>query len=284
MISPMRISVIIPVYNREIQIRQAVDSVLQQTRPADEIIVVDDGSTDATPDVLESYDDIIYVVRQENQGVSSARNRGIEHASGNWIALLDSDDEWLPDKLARQEAWLKDHHNFRICQTEEIWIRNGKRVNPMKKHRKLHGDIFIPGLKLCLVSPSAVIFERSLIEEVGMFDESLPVCEDYDLWLRVSMKYPIGLLNEPGIIKYGGHKDQLSRSRWGMDRFRIYALEKLLSEYPDLPSDKKEAVLQELILKLKIFKTGAEKRGRDVKTWQNKIEKYNLMCEKICNV
>jgi glycosyltransferase involved in cell wall biosynthesis len=280
----MKISVIIPVFNREKLIGRAVDSVLHQIRPADKIIVIDDGSTDATLSVLKRYGDKITIIHQDNQGVSSARNRGIEHAFGDWIALLDSDDEWLPEKLAIQESWIKEHPGFRICQTEEIWIRNGKRVNPMKKHQKIHGDIFFPSLKQCLVSPSAVMFHCSLFHETGGFDEDLPVCEDYDLWLRVSVKYPVGLLKEPGILKYGGHRDQLSRSRWGMDRFRVYAMEKLLNENPDLSPDKKEAVLHELIRKVTILKAGAEKRDGDVKTWEKKIEKYNLKRENICSM
>lgn len=277
----MRISVIIPVYNRENRIKQAVDSVLNQTRPADEIVVVDDGSTDTTHSVLAGYGDKIHVIHQENRGVSAARNRGIRASTGNWIALLDSDDEWFPDKLAKQEAWLKENPDFRICQTDEIWIRRGERVNPMKKHTKVHGDIFLSSLKLCLVSPSAVLFERSLFEEVGGFDESLPVCEDYDLWLRISLRYPVGLLSEAGIIKYGGHADQLSRSRWGMDRFRVKALEKLLKTKPELPPEKMKAILNELLHKLTVLHQGAEKRKTQENTWKKKLEKYNLMFQQL---
>jgi len=277
----MRISVIIPVYNREHTIRRAVDSVLKQSRPADEILVVDDGSTDGTPSVLADYGDKICVVHQENKGVSAARNLGIRASSGNWIALLDSDDEWLRDKLALQESWLKANSSFRICQTQEIWIRRGRRVNPMKKHTKVHGDIFLPSLKSCLVSPSAVLFERRLFEETGGFDESLPVCEDYDLWLRISLREPVGLLPEAGIIKYGGHKDQLSRSLWGMDRFRVKALEKLLKDNPELSRDKKVAVLQELIHKLTVLYQGALKRKVNGNTWEKKLERYNFMLQQL---
>ncbi len=273
----MRISVIIPVYNRDTLIKRALDSVLNQTRPADEIVVVDDGSTDATPSVLAGYGDKICAVHQKNKGVSTARNRGIRASTGNWIALLDSDDEWLPDKLSMQETWLKENSGFRICQTDEIWIRRGKRVNPMKKHMKVHGDIFLPSLKRCLVSPSAVLFERRLFEEVGGFDESLPVCEDYDLWLRISLRYPVGLLPDAGIIKYGGHADQLSRSLWGMDRYRVTALEKLLADNPELSPDKQIAVLRELIHKLTVLHRGALKRNTNGITWKKKLEKYNLM-------
>ncbi|MDD3806406.1 MAG: glycosyltransferase [Candidatus Marinimicrobia bacterium] len=277
----MKITVIIPVYNREQYIKRSIDSVLQQTRPADEVIVVDDGSTDATPSLLKNYGDKILVVHQKNRGVSAARNLGISRASGDWIALLDSDDEWLPDKLMIQEQWLRENPTFRICQTEEIWIRHGKRVNPMKKHQKYHGDIFIHSLKLCLVSPSAVLFEKSLIEEMGGFDESLPVCEDYDLWLRISLHYPIGLIQKAGILKYGGHEDQLSRTYWGLDRFRVQALEKLLTQNIEIPEKIEKEILKELIRKLTILSKGTLKRNKDETLWQEKLMEYNKRLQNI---
>jgi glycosyltransferase involved in cell wall biosynthesis len=272
-----KISVIIPVYNRKILVSRAIDSVLKQTRTADEIIVVDDGSTDGTGETLKHYGDRIRILHEQNKGVSAARNRGIEASNGDWIALLDSDDEWLPEKLLIQETWIKNNPEYRICQTEEIWIRNGKRVNPMNKHQKMHGDIFIPSLRMCLVSPSAVMFEKSLFVETGGFDESLPVCEDYDLWLRISLNHPVGLISVPGIKKYGGHPDQLSRSVWGMDRYRVAALENLLNRNPDMPDEKRESVLKELVYKLEILHKGSLKREKSLNAWKNKLEKYNFI-------
>ncbi len=272
-----KISVIIPVYNRKILVSRAIDSVLKQTRTADEIIVVDDGSTDGTGETLKHYGDRIRILHEQNKGVSAARNRGIEASNGDWIALLDSDDEWLPEKLLIQETWIKNNPEYRICQTEEIWIRNGKRVNPMNKHQKMHGDIFIPSLRMCLVSPSAVMFEKSIFVETGGFDESLPVCEDYDLWLRISLNHPVGLISVPGIKKYGGHPDQLSRSVWGMDRYRVAALENLLNRNPDMPDEKRESVLKELVYKLEILHKGSLKREKSLNAWKNKLEKYNFI-------
>ena len=129
------ISVIIPVYNRYNLIDRAIKSVLEQTRRPDEIIVIDDGSTDGTDKIIiNSYPDII-LLKQKNRGVSYARNNGIKNAKGTWITLLDSDDEWLPEKLEKQLMTLQDNSSSQICHTDEIWIRNGVRVNPMKKHR-----------------------------------------------------------------------------------------------------------------------------------------------------
>ena len=117
----------------------------------------------------------------------------------------------------------------RLCHTEEIWIRNGVRVNQMKKHAKSGGWLFQRSLALCCISPSSVLIHRSLFEDYGDFDESLPACEDYDLWLRITARESVAYVEVPQIYKYGGHEDQLSRAFWGMDRFRIQALEACLT-------------------------------------------------------
>ena len=192
---------------------------------------------------------------------TSARNRGIEGSRGDWVAFLDSDDEWLPEKLARQHAALETDPTARLCHTEEIWVRNGVRVNPMKKHAKRGGRIFESCLLLCCMSPSSVVVHRSVLEDVGVFDEQLPACEDYDLWLRITNRYPVLFLEEPLVIKYGGHGDQLSRRYWGMDRFRITALEKLLAGV-SLTVDQRAAAESVLAQKIEIYRSGAEKRGR----------------------
>ncbi len=256
----MDISVIIPSYNRAHLLARSIESVLSQKLPPREIIVVDDGSSDGTRELMNSRFTQCQYIYQPNNGVSSARNRGITVASGEWLAFLDSDDEWLPNKLATQNATLEDNPGHLLCHTEEIWIRNGKRVNAMKKHRKSGGWIFRHCLPLCVISPSAAIIHRSLLEEVGAFDEALPVCEDYDLWLRICAQHPVAFVTEPQIIKYGGHKDQLSRQEWGMDRFRVRALEKIIASGRLTPNDL-QAAMETLLAKADILANGAEKRG-----------------------
>ncbi len=189
----MRISVVIPTFNRGYCIARAINSVLNQTFPAQEIIIVDDGSTDNTEQVLSHFKEQVIIIKQHNSGVAAARNAGIKKAQGEWIALLDSDDEWLPDKLKSQDAYHQQNNQFHIFQCAEIWIRNGKRVNPKRKHQKKGGSIFLDCLPLCIVSPSAAIFKKSLWQEINGFDEQLPVCEDYDFWLRIARRYEIGL-------------------------------------------------------------------------------------------
>jgi glycosyltransferase involved in cell wall biosynthesis len=220
------ISVIIPVYNRAWCVAEALRSVLDQDFSGFEIIAVDDGSTDQTPEILASFSGI-RVIRTGNRGVSAARNTGVAHAKGRLVAFLDSDDLWLPKKLSRQIAYMNEHPCCRICQTEETWIRNGIRVNPKRRHKKPDGDIFPRSLDLCLVSPSAVMMEKSLFEESGGFDESLPACEDYDLWLRIGLTHKVPLIPDALVIKRGGHEDQLSRKPC-LDMYRVRSLDKLL--------------------------------------------------------
>ncbi len=254
------VSVIIPTYNRGWIIKEAIDSVLAQDYTEFELIVVDDGSTDHTSDVLDSYKNVIKVFSQKNKGVSAARNRGIAEASGQFIAFLDSDDLWLSQKLSVQIEFFNQTPDVLICQTEEVWIRNGLRVNPKKRHKKPSGMIFKPSLELCLVSPSAVMIQRSLFDRVGEFDETLPACEDYDLWLRISCGFPIHLIDTPLIIKRGGHDDQLS-SMAGLDKFRIKAIEKIIKSGL-LSDDQHRAAVKTLKKKCDIYTAGCRKRGR----------------------
>jgi glycosyltransferase involved in cell wall biosynthesis len=214
------VSVIIPTYNRGWIVQAAVDSVLDQDFSDYELIVVDDGSNDNTREILGAYGKGITVLQQSNMGVSAARNSGIAAASGRLIAFLDSDDLWLPGKLSTQVKFFEENADAVINQTQEIWIRNGQRVNPQKRHHKFSGMIFERSLALCLVSPSAVMIKKSLFDTVGVFDEDLPACEDYDLWLRISCRYPVHLIDIPLIIKRGGHDDQLSKAA-GLDKYRI---------------------------------------------------------------
>ena len=273
--SQMNISVIIPTWNRARCLANALQSVFAQSFPAAEVIVVDDGSSDDTRRLVHSqFRDARYIY-QQNSGVSSARNTGIQAASGDWIALLDSDDCWLPDKLQQQCEHLRARPEYKICHSDEIWIRNGRRVNPMKKHAKYGGNIFRQCLPLCAISPSAVMIHRQLFNEVGLFDERLPACEDYDLWLRICALHPVLYIDKPLIIKAGGHSDQLSRHYWGMDRFRIHALENILAS-STLDATNHAAAHAMLLEKLAIVIKGAIKHGNHelVSSYREKQQRY----------
>lgn len=255
------VSVIVPTYNRWPMVTEAVDSVLGQSMGDFELIVVDDGSEDGTAEKLASYGASLSVISQPRRGVAAARNLGVSRSSGRYIAFLDSDDLWLPKKLEAQLGFMESRPGIEICQTEEIWLRQGVRVNPKARHRKPSGDIFRRSLELCLVSPSAVMMTRSLFDRSGGFDESFPVCEDYELWLRIAVNHRVPLLPVPLVIKRGGHPGQLSRSVWGLDRFRILALRKLIRS--GLAGERRRWAVQVLARKVGIVAGGARKRGKE---------------------
>jgi glycosyltransferase involved in cell wall biosynthesis len=272
---PPLVSVIIPTYNRWPMVGEAVDSVLRQTHGSFEIIVVDDGSTDDTATALARRDFRVRVLSQARRGVAAARNAGARQAKGKYLAFLDSDDLWLPKKLELQMAFMQRNRGVAICQTEEIWLRRGVRVNPKIKHRKPGGDIFRRCLALCIVSPSAVIMSNEFFDRLGGFDETFPVCEDYELWLRVAVEQPVALIETPLVVKRGGHADQLSRSMWGMDRFRIAAIRKLLRQ--GLDREKHQWAVEALTQKIAIVAEGARKRGRE-----DDAKAYEAMLSEFC--
>ncbi len=270
----MNVSVVIPCFNRIKTLSRSIDSVVNQTYKPSEIIIIDDGSTDGTRDfIIKSYPNIKYFF-QPKKGVSSARNKGIRESSSDWVAFLDSDDEWLPQKLEKQINQLGKHSEIFISHTNEIWIRNGVRVNQMKKHQKYGGYIFDKCLDICRISPSSVLIHKKVLKDVGVFDETLQVCEDYDLWLRITSKYSVLFEKELLIIKYGGHKDQLSKVKEGIEQFRIQSLEKILA-LNHLTEDQFIMTKNMLIRKLSIYSKGLEKR--------NKFDELALVKKKILN-
>ena len=198
---------------------------------------------------------------QQNHGVSAARNLGIQQATGDWLAFLDSDDEWLPEKLSKQKAALAINPEYKICHTEENWVRNGIQVDVPQKYAKTGGWIFNHCLPLCAMSPSTMLIHRSVFTDIGLFDTQLPACEDYDLWLRITANYPVLLVEQPQINKNGGHADQLSHAFWGMDRFRIEALQKII-DAGQLSDQNRQAAVNMLLKKANIYLNGVIKRGK----------------------
>ena len=238
---------VIPTYNRYTLLKRAINSLLAQTHPVDEIIIVDDGSTDNTKDIQNDFPEIIYIY-QKNSGVSAARNVGIQKAKNEWIAFLDSDDEWHKEKLEKQVLFHKNKSDILMSYTAEKWVRDGKIVKIPKKYRKIGEDAFLENLSYCNIAPSSAMLNKSLLERVGFFDESLEVCEDYDLWLRITIAHKVGLINEQLIIKYAGHDKQLGFQK-GMDIMRMRVLEKLL--YHCENDEKREQIKKELLAKQK---------------------------------
>jgi len=277
------ISVIIPTYNRASFLDEAIQSVLNQdyfvrnSSCSFELLVIDDGSKDNTKEILKSFGNNGNKMKyhfQEHKGVSAARNLGLDLAQGDYIAFLDSDDLWKKEKISMQMSFMKAFPKAKVCYTEEIWMRRGVFVNPKKKHRKYSGWIFDRVLPLCLISLSSALFRREVFGETGKFDEELLTCEDYDFGIRLAFKYPVFFLPKPLIIKRGGHPDQLSRKYWGMDRFRVKALEKTL--HLDLTPHQEMLVRQEIVRKCQILANGFEKRNNksEVRKYLSLINKY----------
>lgn len=253
-----KVSVIITTFNRRHFLHDAFQSVATQDYRDREIIIIDDGSTDNT-----SEDAALLPVRyvwKENGGISSARNAGLAIAGGEYIAFLDVDDRWKKKKLSIQLDAMEKTSAL-LSYTDEIWFRNGKRLNQKLRHRKYSGMIFEQCLPLCIISPSSALIHRSIFDAVGTFDESMPVCEDYDMWLRITSRYPALFIEKPLIVKQGGHADQLSRSYDGMDRFRIQSIARILDSGA-LDLVYAEKAVEELTKKCRIYAGGALKRGR----------------------
>ncbi|WP_372998763.1 glycosyltransferase family 2 protein [Sulfurimonas sp.] len=265
----MEISVVIPTYNRYNVLQRALESVYAQTHKPKEVIIIDDGSTDETSQILKLFPDAKYFY-QNNAGVSSARNLGIKKANFEWIAFLDSDDEWHPEKLQEHLELHLNKPELQMSYTDEKWIRDAKELKVPKRYRKFGGNIFKECLSHCIIAPSATLIHKDLLERVGLFDESLEVCEDYDLWLRIAIDNKIGLVDKKLITKYGGDEDQLSMKFWGMDRFRVKALEKLL----EISESKEELIKSMLIEKYSLLLKGAKKHDKmqDINNYEKKIE------------
>lgn len=271
----LAIAVVVPTYNRAAVLGRALDSVYDQTMPPAQCLVVDDGSDDGTGELVRRHYPEATYLKQAHRGVSAARNLGIRRAEADWVAFLDSDDCWLPAKLEKQSRALERTDHV-ICHTDEIWIRRGRRVNPMRKHRKRGGWIYRHCLPRCAISPSASVVRRDVLEFAGGFDEALPACEDYDLWLRLCGRYPVLYLEETLVTRYGGHADQLSARHWGMDRFRVAALEKMLRA-TELSDADRLGTLETLVAKLQVLVAGARKRGNEtiVDKYQSRLSRYS---------
>lgn len=225
---------------------RALKSVHAQTFLDYEVLIVDDGSTDESLLQLQELKQQLkptqnwHIISQQHSGVSVARNNGVAHAQGQWIAFLDSDDEWIAQKLEKQMAYLEHNKECHIVYNNEVWVRNGKKVNPPQKHKKGAGNIFLASTKECLIGCSTVVMKKTLFQSVGGFRPDFIVCEDYDLWLKITAQHDVGYISETLTVKYGGRSDQLSNSIKCMDHYRVMSLQSILSNRFVRAQDKKD--------------------------------------------
>ena len=268
------ISLIIPTLNRSKLLKRALKSVFNQTFIPQEIIVVDNSSNDKTYQMIEKRFNQIRYIYLEDIGVSKARNIGLKNASNELICFLDSDDEWNPRKIEKQLLFFDKNTDCKFLHTNEVWYRNGYHLNQLKKHTKQGGYIFENCLRMCCISPSSVMIHRSIFDNYGIFDENLSVCEDYDMWLRISSKEKIYFLKDQLVIKHGGHNDQLSKQYWGMDRFRVYSIEKSL-KLNEFSKEQKNIAIKHLLEKLQILINGSKKRNNS-KVFEKYSKKFDF--------
>ncbi len=255
------VSVIIPTHQRLGMLREAVASVQGQTLAELELLVVDDGSTDGTWAWLQQQPALRALRSERRAGPSAARNLGAGAARGPYLAFLDSDDLFEPDKLRQQVALLEAQPQLALCHANELWLRNGRPLRQLEKHRKRGGWIFEHCLPMCRISPSAAMIRREVFEALGGFDEALEVAEDYELWLRLTCQHEVGFIEQPLITKRGGHPDQLSHKYPQIEGFRIEGLRRVILRCP-LSDSQRQAAMEELRRKCEIFARGCQKRGR----------------------
>jgi glycosyltransferase involved in cell wall biosynthesis len=275
------LTIIIPTYNRLPFLKSALKSVFCQTYRRFQLIIADDGSTDGTGDNVQSLnnsDENLRYLRLPHCGMpGKVRNAGARLATGDFLAFLDSDDLWKPEKLARQIAFFEEHPDMMICHTREIWQRGEKIVSQAGQKHRRSGYIFADALKKCIIGPSTVMMRRELFEEFGGFREDLEIAEDYELWLRITAKYPVGYIDEPLVIKRGGHADQLSEKYGQIEVFRIKALLVNL-EAGIFAGEQRELAARELVRKCRIYAQGCEKRGKvEEACWYREIvQRYQV--------
>ncbi len=230
----MKISVVLPTYNRGHVIGRSIQSVLDQTIPVSEIIVVDDGSTDNTEEVVRSFDDdrIQFIRTPENKGAAAARNLGVKNARYEMIAFHDSDDEWRRDKMEKQISYINDHPGCRFvyCAFIKHFEYSDLIIPDMNDGTKLEGDILAQLLYQNTISTQTILMERSLLNEIGGFDESLKSQIDWDMVIRVAKVCPIGFVPEV-LVDLASSPDSITSNRGNYYQSRCLFLKKYMNDY-----------------------------------------------------
>jgi len=221
-----QVSVIIPTYNAARYLSDAIDSVLAQTYDEFEIIVVDDGSTDETPGVVNKYDSRVCYLSQQNAGVAAARNRGISESKGKYIAFLDADDTWFPNKLEKQMAVLAASEGSRVCYSAFLEVTQD--LSPVGVRRSLRHSSAIEDLLLrgnVIGSICTVVAERELFEKLGGFDATLSQCADWDMWVRMGTETEFLYLDDV-LVTYRQHGTNMSRNAALLETDSLRVLDK----------------------------------------------------------
>jgi len=223
----MKISAVIPAYNSAAYINDAITSIHEQTHPIDEIIIIDDGSTDNTCEVVQRSKGNIIYIKQENQGPSAARNHGIKAASGDWIAFLDADDQWTPDKTKEQLITLKKYPKLRLIASDMAEIADSNIITPSVLNKHHLSDFFqklggkpIPNALAALMEKNfiptgTVLVKRTTLFESGLFNPEIRFGEDLELWAKIAAHTPITCLAQVHMLRRQ-HGDNATQSTFPM--------------------------------------------------------------------
>lgn len=241
MAAAVKVTAVIPVYNCEKYIGEALESALAQTYPLHEILVVDDGSTDGTREALRPYWDSIVYVYQKNAGEAAARNTGIRRASGEYIAFLDADDAWLAEKLRLQIEYFEAHPEIGLVYTDMTTFDDAGVLDKsvrISRRRTFHSGKIFPFLfREVLFCPSSVVFRKTCAEKVGGFDESFLIGCDYEMWLRMARRFEFGYVDRP-LVMYRQHANMSSRKMGQIPQngvpWQAKVLNRTLELYPEV--------------------------------------------------
>lgn len=244
-----RVSVVIPTYNSAAFLEEAIQSVLGQTYSDFEVVVIDDGSTDGTEYVVRSFGDRVSYLKQDNRGVSAARNHGIHKSQGNYVAFLDSDDFWLPGKLAEQIPLLDRDAELGLVYSDWRVTSEKGVLEPsyLSNLAPASGYVFDELVRSGFILTSGTVVRRSCLDDVGDFDETLSIAQDYDLWLRICYRWKIALVNKPLVIKRSWD-GSLSSNLPKTAAERIVSFEKALKNYPDMTPPSRRRVRRQLAI------------------------------------
>jgi glycosyltransferase involved in cell wall biosynthesis len=265
---PPQISVIIPAYNAEGLIGSTLDSVLDQTYQDFEILVVDDGSTDGTGEVVQSYGEPVRYRRKENGGTASARNVGLQEARGEYVAFLDADDRWYPTKLERQMSLHEAHPDLAWSYTDSYLVDAESGTILVRKSQvrpRTGGDVLRPLLRGNFIAPSTLVVRRSVFDTVGTFDESAfyHSAEDWELWMKIAARHPIYFLNEP-LVETRQHTGRKTKTM-DLDRAlveRLTIIQEAVDRNPDRLADAQEEAQSRVLLNFGRKWMEREERGR----------------------
>jgi glycosyltransferase involved in cell wall biosynthesis len=242
------VSVVIPTYNCAEFLPKAIESVLAQTYKDFEILVVDDGSTDATSEIITPYLDRVQFIRQENTGLPGARNTGIRASHGEFIALLDADDTWLPEKLGLQLPRFSDPEVLIVFSDFSVKYGDGRPSLPSylaERPLTCEGHVIDKYVQSRFLFPSTMVLRRDAMERCGLFDEEMRACEDLELFARLCLQGKVAWIREPLMVRYEGTHNITGNSE-RMLHYMIVAFTKVLAKVPDMPRGARRAIEKEL--------------------------------------